>query len=123
MEARLRVPSQNAEYCSVNAPWTYFFSPAGPDRSVVSSNPATADAVIRARISATTSPARPAALTRHEWMNPSDTPAPLHRDMLENHQVHRQRTEPGAGRQRGVRHARRARRHVRLPAGALRLVQ
>ena len=45
MESRLtaRAPSQNAEYCSVNAPCTYFFSPAGPDRSVVSSNPATAD--------------------------------------------------------------------------------
>ena len=43
-----------AEYRSVNAPWTYFFSPAGPDRSVVSSNPATAAAVIRVRISRTT---------------------------------------------------------------------
>ena len=42
MESRLRVPSQKAEYSPVNAPWTYFFSPAGPDRSVVSSNPATA---------------------------------------------------------------------------------
>jgi hypothetical protein len=31
--------SQNAEYSSVKAPWTYFFSPAGPDHSVVSSNP------------------------------------------------------------------------------------
>ena len=46
----------------MNAPWTYFFSPAGPDRSVVSSNPATGAAVIRARISATTSPASDAAL-------------------------------------------------------------
>jgi hypothetical protein len=61
----------------VNAPWTYFFSPAGPDRSVVSSKPATGDAVIRARISATTSAARDAALARHEWMNPSDTTAPV----------------------------------------------
>ena len=76
MDSRLRVPSQNAEYRSVNAPWTYFFSPAGPDRSVVSSNPATGAAVIRARISATTSPASDAALARHEWMNPSDTAAP-----------------------------------------------
>jgi hypothetical protein len=37
--SRLRLPSRNDEYSSVNAPWTYFFSPAGPDRSVVSSNP------------------------------------------------------------------------------------
>ena len=73
MASRLRVPSQNAEYRSVNAPWTYFFSPACPERSVVSSNPATADAVIRVPISATTSPARLAAFARHEWMNPSDT--------------------------------------------------
>ena len=73
---RLRVPSQNAEYRSVNAPWTYFFSPAGPDRSVVSSNPATGAAVIRVRISATTSPASDAALARHEWIKPSDTAAP-----------------------------------------------
>jgi hypothetical protein len=71
------VPSQNAEYCCVKAPWTYFFSPAGPDRSVVSSNPATGEAVIRARISATTSVARDAAFARHEWMNPSDTTAPV----------------------------------------------
>ena len=61
MVSRLRVPSQNAEYSSVNAPCTYFFSPA-PDRSVVSLNPATAAAVIRARISRTTSAARPRSL-------------------------------------------------------------
>jgi hypothetical protein len=48
------VPSQKAECCSVNTLWTYFFSPAGPGRGVVSSNPATAEAVIRVRISATT---------------------------------------------------------------------
>ena len=60
----------------MNAPWTYFFSPAGPDRSVVSSNPATAAAVIKVRISRTTSAARSAALRRHEWMNPAETSAP-----------------------------------------------
>ena len=78
MESRLRVPSQKAEYRSVNAPWTYFFSPAGPDRSVVSSNPATGAAVIRARISAhhlRGQATRPCA--RQEWMNPSDTAAPV----------------------------------------------
>jgi hypothetical protein len=48
MESRLRAPSQNAEYSSVNAPWTYFFSPA-----------------------------RDAAFARQEWMNPSDTAAPV----------------------------------------------
>ena len=61
----------------MNAPWTYFFSPADPDRSVVSPKPATGAAVIRARISATTSAARDAALVRHEWMNPSDTTVPV----------------------------------------------
>jgi len=61
----------------VNAPWTYFFSPAGPARSVVSSNPATGAAVIRARISATTSFTSPAAFARQEWTNPSDTTAPV----------------------------------------------
>ena len=62
----LRVPRWNAEYSSVNAPWTYFFSPAGPERSVVSSNPATSVAAISARISRTGSAARPAALRRQE---------------------------------------------------------
>ena len=71
------MPSQNAEYRSVNAPWTYFFSPAGPDRSVVSSNPATGAAVISVRISSTTSATSEAALARQEWMNPSDTSAPV----------------------------------------------
>ena len=61
----------------MNAPWTYFLSPAGPDRSVVSSNPATGAAVIRARISATASAASDAAFARQEWMKPSETPAPL----------------------------------------------
>ena len=53
---------RTAEYRSVNAPWTYFFSPAGPDRSVVSSNPATVAAVIRALISLTVPAAIDAAL-------------------------------------------------------------
>src|SRR5260370_1130372 len=76
MESRLRSPSQKAEYRSVNAPWTYFFSPAGPDRSVVSSNPATAEAVVRARVSPTPSAARDAAPARHRGMNPPDTAGP-----------------------------------------------
>ena len=46
-------------------------------------------------------------------------PAPLHRDVLEDHQVNGQRPQPRADRQRRVRHARRARRDMRLPAGAL----
>jgi hypothetical protein len=50
-------------------------------------------------------------------------PAPLHRDMLENHQANRQCPQPGADGQRGIRHARRVRRDVRLPAGAFRAVQ
>ncbi|HEY6309505.1 MAG TPA: hypothetical protein VIY52_01670 [Streptosporangiaceae bacterium] len=77
MESRLRAPSQNAEYSSVNAPCTYFVSPAGPDRSVVSSNPATGAAAIRMRISRTTSTVRDAAFARQEWMSPSETAAPV----------------------------------------------
>jgi hypothetical protein len=77
MESRVRAPSQKAEYSSVNAPCAYFFSPAGPDRSVVSSNPATVAAVIRVRISRTTSAASSAAFARHEWTNPAETAAPV----------------------------------------------
>ena len=61
----------------MKAPWTYFLSPACPDRSVVSSNPATGAAVIRAPISPTTSAARDAAFARQEWMKPSETAAPV----------------------------------------------
>lgn len=51
---------------------TYFFRPAFPARSVVSSNPATCAAVISALISLTTSLRAPAAFRRQEWMNPSE---------------------------------------------------
>ena len=61
----------------MNAPWTYFFSPAGPDRSVVSSNPATGAAAISVRISRTASFTSPAALPRQEWMNPADSTPPV----------------------------------------------
>ena len=44
---------------------------------MVSSNPATGEAVISARVSATTPLARDAAFARHERMNPSDTAAPV----------------------------------------------
>ena len=44
-------------------------------------------------------------------------PAPLHRDMLEDDQVNRQGTQPGADRQGRIRHARRALREVRPAAG------
>ncbi len=50
-------------------------------------------------------------------------PAPLYRHMLENHQVNRQRPQPGPNRQRGIRHARRPQRDMRPPAGAPRPVQ
>ena len=43
--------------------------------------------------------------------------------MLENHQVHRQGPQPRPDGQRGIRHARRVLRDVRLPAGAFRAVQ
>src|SRR6266700_218923 len=75
-EARVRSPRNSAVSFSVNAPSTYFFWPAGPARRVVSSNPATAAAVISALISLTTSAITSAALARHEWMNPSETWAP-----------------------------------------------
>ena len=50
-------------------------------------------------------------------------PAPLHRHMLENHQVDGQDTQPRPDRQDRIRHARRAGRGLRPAAGALRLVQ
>ena len=56
---------------------TYLFCPAGPHRSVVSSNPATCAAVIRVLISLTTSAIRPAALARQECTNPAETCAPV----------------------------------------------
>src|SRR5450755_4451642 len=77
MVSRLRVPSQNAEYSSVNAPWTYFFSPAAPDRSVVSSKPATGAAAISVRISRTASVTRPAAFPMQEWTNPAERTPPV----------------------------------------------
>ena len=77
IDSRLRVPRWKEEYCSVNAPCTYFLFPAGADR-VVSSNPAPSAAVIRVRISRTTSAARLAAARRHEWMKPPETAAPGH---------------------------------------------
>jgi hypothetical protein len=50
-------------------------------------------------------------------------PAPLHRDMLEDHQVNRQRAQARPDGQGGVRHACRARRDMHPAAGALRLMQ
>ena len=79
-----RVPRWNSEYFSVNAPWTYFFSPAAPDRSVVSSNPTTLEAMISVLISFTT----PRPSTRpcgQEWMNPADTSAPATSDSSSRH--------------------------------------
>ena len=49
--------------------------------------------------------------------------APLHRDMLEDDQVNRQGAQPRADGQGGIRHARRADRHMGPAAGAPRLVQ
>ena len=80
-----RVPRWNSEYFSVNAPWTYFFSPAAPDRSVVSSNPTTLEAMISVLISFTTPAAIDAALARQEWMNPADTSAPATSDSSSRH--------------------------------------
>ena len=83
----------------MNAARTYFFCPAGPARSVVSSNPATCAAVISVLISFTTSAIRPRP--RQAGMDePGRDPraghvgdqlrAPLHRHVLENDQVNGQ---------------------------------
>ena len=94
----------NAEYSSVNAPWTYFFSPAGPARSVVSSNPATGGGGDqgadqrdhaggqrrRLRQAGVDEPVR----DRCAGHVGDQQPAPLHRHVLENHQVNRQRPQP-----------------------------
>ena len=95
------MPSQKAEYSSVNAPWTYFFSPAGPDRSVVSSNPATGAAAIRVRISRIASVDQPRGLPQAGVDEPGRHNAagqvgdqglrPLDRDVLEDRQVDRHR--------------------------------
>src|SRR5271166_4129114 len=125
MVSRDRVPRCNREYRAVNAPWTYFCSPAAPDRSVVSSNPATFAAMSSVLISLTVPAAMDVAFARQEWMNPADTSAParLHRQVLEDQQVDGQRTQPRPDRYRGVRDAGRAGRHVGLPALAPGLVQ
>ena len=80
MVSRDRVPRWNREYRSVYAPWTYFFSPAAPDRRVVSSNPTTFAAMSSVLISLTVPAAMDAAFARQEWMNPADTSAPATSD-------------------------------------------
>jgi hypothetical protein len=51
-----------------------------PARSVVSSNPATGEAAISFRISATVPAASDDAFLRHECTNPADTSAPVMSD-------------------------------------------
>ena len=133
MVSRLRVPSQKAEYNSVNAPWTYFLSPAGPDRSVVSSNPGDrgsgdqgADQPHRVRDqdgglsqAGVDEPGRhhAAGQVRDQKLRPLD------RDVLEDRQVDGHRRQPRPDGQRRVRHPGRAGRDVDPPARAPRLVQ
>ncbi len=76
-DPRVRAPRKNSEQDSVTAASTYFLVPAGPQRSVVSSNPATYAAVISVLISFTTSATTAAAFARLEWMNPAETCAPV----------------------------------------------
>ena len=76
-DSRVRRPRKNSECRSVTAASTYFLVPAGPHRSVVSSNPATCAAVISVLISLTTSAITSAALARQEWTNPAETRAPV----------------------------------------------
>ena len=80
-----RAPRRNRENRSVNAPCTNFFSPAAPDRSVVSSNPTTLAAMSSALISFTVPAAIDAAFSRQEWMNPADTSAPATSDSSSRH--------------------------------------
>ena len=113
MVSRDRVPRWNSEYFSVNAPWTYFFSPAAPDRSVVSSNPTTLEAMISVLISFTTPAAIDAALARAGVDEPGghlcardvgqQQQAPLHGQVLEHQEVDRQGAQPRPDRDRRVR--------------------
>ena len=116
----------------MNAPWTYFFSPAAPDRSVVSSNPTTFAAMSSVLIS--DGPGGHGRGLREAgvdepggYLRPGHVgqqlQAPLHRQVLEDQQVDGQRTQPRPDRYRGVRDAGRAGRHVGLPALAPGLVQ
>ena len=133
MVSMLRVPSRNAGYSSVNAPWTYFFSPAGPDRSVVSSNPATGAAAISVRISRTGSLTRPGGPAQAGVDEPGRQHAarevgdqelrPLDRDVLEDRQVNGHGRQARPDRQRRVRYPRRARGDMDPPARAPRAVQ
>ena len=103
----------------------------GPQRRLI--EPRDAAAVIRVRISRTTSAARSAACRRQEWMNPGrdgsagdvgdQVPAPLDGDVLEDDQVNRQGAQPRADGQGGVRHARRADGCMGPAAGAPRPVE
>jgi len=88
------LPSQNAEYRSVNAPWNVLLLPGrpGPQRGLI--EPGHPDAVIR--VGSARPPRRQGRRPSpgNEWMNPSDTAAPATvsdpaagtapRDMLEN---------------------------------------
>jgi hypothetical protein len=73
----VRAPRKNSEYRSVTAASTYFLVPAAPQRSVISSKPATYAAVISVLISFTTSVSTSAALARQECTNPAGTSAPV----------------------------------------------
>ena len=76
-DSRVRASRKNSEQDSVTAARTYFLVPAGPQRSVVSSNPAAWAAVISVLISLTTSATVPAAFARQECTNPAGTCAPV----------------------------------------------
>ena len=133
MASRLRVPSQNAEYSLGERAVDVLLLPGrpGPQRRLVEpGHGRRGDQGADQRHHLAGQGRRPRQARVDEPLRHGGAghvgdqlPAPLHRDVLENHQVHRQRPQPGADRQRGIRHARRARRDVRLPAGAFRAVQ
>ena len=106
----------------MNAPSTYFFCPAGPARSVVSSNPATCAAVISVRDQLDHVRGQLGGLAQAGVDEPGgdlragdvadQLAAPLDRHVLEHQQVDGQGPQVRADRDRRVRHARRAGRHV-----------
>ena len=117
----------------MNAPWTYFLSPAGPDRSVSLAGPGDrrggdqgADQPYhlcgqgrRRRQAGMDEPVRDGGAGDVG----DQLPGPLHRHVLEDHQVNGQGTQPRPDRQSRIRHARRARRDMRPAASAPYLVQ
>ena len=117
----------------MKAPWTYFLSPAwpGPQRGLIEpghgrggDQGADQPHHLRGQGCRLRQAGMDEAVRDGGAGHVGDQlPAPLHRDVLEDHQVNGQGPQPGADGQGGVRHARRARRDMRPAAGAAHFVQ